>query len=201
MGAYSPAPVMTDAMSKRVMTEIIEPTVAAMTKRGAPFKGVLFAGLMITADGPKLIEYNVRFGDPEMQVLAVRLKSDLLPALFATADGVLDTFDLRWRDEAALTVVMAAKGYPGQVEKGSEIKGLAAAAATEGVEIFHAGTRREANRILANGGRVLNVTARGATVAEAQARAYEAIAKIAWPQGFCRSDIGWRAIAREKADA
>jgi phosphoribosylamine--glycine ligase len=201
MGAYSPAPVMTDAMSKRVMTEIIEPTVAAMTKRGAPFKGVLFAGLMITADGPKLIEYNVRFGDPEMQVLAVRLKSDLLPALFATADGVLDTFDLRWRDEAALTVVMAAKGYPGQVEKGSEIKGLAAAAATEGVEIFHAGTRREANRILANGGRVLNVTARGATVAEAQARAYEAIAKIDWPQGFCRSDIGWRAIAREKADA
>lgn len=201
MGAYSPAPVMTDAMSKRVMTEIIEPTVAAMTKRGAPFKGVLFAGLMITADGPKLIEYNVRFGDPEMQVLAVRLKSDLLPALFATADGVLDTFDLRWRDEAALTVVMAAKGYPGQVEKGSEIKGLVAAAATEGVEIFHAGTRREANRILANGGRVLNVTARGATVAEAQARAYEAIAKIDWPQGFCRSDIGWRAIAREKADA
>ena len=201
MGAYSPAPVMTDAMSKRVMTEIIEPTVAAMAKRGAPFKGVLFAGLMITADGPKLIEYNVRFGDPEMQVLAVRLKSDLLPALIATADGVLDTFDLRWRDEAALTVVMAAKGYPGQVEKGSEIKGLAAAAATEGVEIFHAGTRREANRILANGGRVLNVTARGATVAEAQARAYEAIAKIDWPQGFCRSDIGWRAIAREKADA
>jgi phosphoribosylamine--glycine ligase len=201
MGAYSPAPVMTDAMSKRVMTEIIEPTVAAMAKRGAPFKGVLFAGLMITAEGPKLIEYNVRFGDPEMQVLAVRLKSDLLPALIATADGVLDTFDLRWRDEAALTVVMAAKGYPGGVEKGSEIKGLAAAAATEGVEIFHAGTKRDGERILANGGRVLNVTARGATVAEAQARAYEAIAKIDWPRGFCRTDIGWRAIAREKADA
>jgi len=201
MGAYSPAPVMTDAMSKRVMAEIIEPTVAAMAKRGTPFKGVLFAGLMITAEGPKLIEYNVRFGDPEMQVLAMRLKSDLLPALIATADGLLDTFDLRWREEAALTVVMAAKGYPGRVEKGSEIKGLTEAAATAGVEIFHAGTRREANRILANGGRVLNVTARGATVAEAQARAYEAIAKIDWPQGFCRTDIGWRAVLREKADA
>jgi phosphoribosylamine---glycine ligase len=201
MGAYSPAPVMTDEMSKRVMTEIIEPTVAAMAKRGAPFKGVLFAGLMITAQGPKLIEYNVRFGDPEMQVLAMRLKSDLLPALIATADGVLDTFDLRWRDEAALTVVMAAKGYPGQVEKGTEIKGLAAATATEGVEIFHAGTRRDGDRILANGGRVLNVTARGATVAEAQSRAYEAIARIDWPEGFCRSDIGWRAILRDKADA
>jgi phosphoribosylamine---glycine ligase len=201
MGAYSPAPVMTDEMSKRVMTEIIEPTVAAMAKRGAPFTGVLFAGLMITAAGPKLIEYNVRFGDPEMQVLAMRLKSDLLPALIATADGVLDTFDLRWRDEAALTVVMAATGYPGPVEKGTEIKGLAAATATEGVEIFHAGTRRDGDRILANGGRVLNVTARGATVAEAQARAYAAIAKIDWPQGFCRSDIGWRAIVRDKADA
>jgi phosphoribosylamine---glycine ligase len=201
MGAYSPAPVMTEEITARTLREIIEPTVKAMAARGTPFKGVLFAGLMITAEGPKLIEYNVRFGDPEMQVLAMRLKSDLLPALVAAADGVLGNFDLRWREDAALTVVMAANGYPGAVEKGSEIKGLDAATAMEGVEIFHAGTRRDGNRILANGGRVLNVTARGRTVAEAQQRAYAAIAKINWPEGFCRSDIGWRAIAREKAEA
>jgi len=199
MGAYSPAPIMTDDMVARTMREIIEPTVAAMAKRGTPYKGVLFAGLMITAEGPKLIEYNVRFGDPETQVLMLRLKSDLLPALLASVDGVLGNFDLRWHDDAALTVVMAANGYPGPPEIGTEIKGLAAAAAVEGVEIFHAGTRRDGNRLLAHGGRVLNVTARGRTVAEAQARAYAAAARIDWPGGFYRRDIGWRAIAREKA--
>jgi phosphoribosylamine--glycine ligase len=199
MGAYSPAPAMTAEMTRRTMNEIIRPTVAGMAKRGMPFKGVLFLGVMITTDGPKLYEYNVRFGDPECQVLMLRLKSDVLAALIATADGVLDRFDLRWHDEAALTVVMAARGYPGTPEKGSEIKGLAAAAALPGVEIFHAGTRAEGDRILADGGRVLAVTAGGPTVTEAKARAYAAVAKIDWPGGFCRSDIGWRAVARETA--
>ncbi len=201
MGAYSPAAVMTDEMVARTMREIIEPTVAAMAKRGMPFKGVLFAGLMITSDGPKLIEYNVRFGDPETQVLMMRLKSDLLAALLASVDGVLGTFDLRWYDDAALTVVMAANGYPGAPEVGAEIKGLDEAATVEGVEIFHAGTRRDGPRLLAHGGRVLNISARGKTVAEAQARAYAAAARIDWPGGFYRRDIGWRAIAREKASA
>ena len=201
MGAYSPAPVMTDAMVRQTMDEIIKPTVAAMAARGTLFTGVLFAGLMITTAGPKLIEYNVRFGDPEMQVLVMRLKSDLLAALIATADGVLDNFDLRWREESALTVVMAANGYPGPPQLGSEIKGLDAAAAVEGVEIFHAGTRREGNRYFASGGRVLSVTALGRTIGEAQAHAYAAIAEIDWPGGFCRKDIGWRAIAREKSRA
>ena len=199
MGAYSPAPVMTEAMTRRTLDEIIKPTVRAMQARRTPYQGVLFAGLMITADGPKLIEYNVRFGDPETQVLMMRLKSDLLAALFATVDGVLDNFDLRWREEAALTVVMAANGYPGPPQLGTEIKGLGIAAKTEGVEIFHAGTRREGDSFLANGGRVLSVTALGRDVAEAQARAYAAIAKIDWPGGFCRKDIGWRAVAREKS--
>ncbi len=198
MGAYSPAPVMTAALVDETMTRIIRPTVAAMAERGMPFKGVLFAGLMITSDGPKLIEYNTRFGDPETQVLMLRLKSDLLAALLATADGVLATFDLRWHDAAALTVVMAANGYPGTPVKGSEINGIEAASTLPGVEIFHAGTRIDGGRLLADGGRVLNVTARGATVADAQARAYAAVDKIDWPGGFCRRDIGWRAIARER---
>jgi phosphoribosylamine--glycine ligase len=199
MGAYSPAPVMTPEMTRRVMDEIIRPTVRAMVARGTPFKGALYLGVMITKDGPKLYEYNVRFGDPECQVLMMRLKSDLLPALLATVDGVLETFDLRWYDEPALTIVMATKGYPGEYTNGTEIRGLDAARAVPGVEIFHAGTRREGDRLLATGGRVLNVTARGRTVAEAKQRAHEAIAKIDWPGGFYRSDIGWRAIAREKA--
>ncbi len=198
MGAYSPAPVMTPQMIRRTMDEIIRPTVAGMAKRGTPFKGVLFLGVMITKDGPKLYEYNVRFGDPECQVLMLRLRSDLLAALLATADGVLGSFDLRWSDEVALTVVMASKGYPGDYAKGSEIRGLDAARSIEGVEIFHAGTTRDGSRLIATGGRVLNITARGRSVAEAQARAYQAIAKIDWPGGFCRKDIGWRAIAREK---
>ena len=199
MGAYSPAPVMTAEMTQRTMTEIIEPTMRAMAAMGAPYKGVLFAGLMITKDGPKLIEYNVRFGDPETQVLMLRLKSDIVPALMAARDGVLKSFDLRWHDEAALTVVMAAKGYPGDYAKGSVIEGLDDAAKVEGAEIFHAGTRRDGNRILSNGGRVLNVCAIGRTVAEAQGQAYAAADKIKWPEGFCRRDIGRRAIERERA--
>jgi phosphoribosylamine--glycine ligase len=198
MGAYSPAPVMTPEMTRRTLDEIIRPTVRGMVERATPFKGVLYLGVMITKDGPKLYEYNVRFGDPECQVLMLRLKSDLLAALIATADGVLDTFDLRWHDDAALTVVMASKGYPGDYAKDTEIRGLEKAREVPGIEIFHAGTRREGDRLLAAGGRVLCVTARGKTVAEAQARAYEAVHAIDWPGGFYRNDIGWRAVAREK---
>jgi phosphoribosylamine--glycine ligase len=198
MGAYSPAPILDAAITARVMTEIIEPTLRAMKADGAPYKGVLYAGLMITAAGPKLIEYNVRFGDPECQVLVPRLMSDLVPALMASRDGVLKSLDLRWYPDAALTVVMAARGYPGTYAKGSVIEGLDAAAAVEGVEIFHAGTKREGDRIVANGGRVLDVTAVGSTVRAARTRAYEAIARINWPEGFFRHDIGYRALEREK---
>jgi phosphoribosylamine--glycine ligase len=197
MGAYSPAPVMTPEMNKRVMDEIVLPTVAALRKAGAPYKGVLFAGLMITDTGPQLIEYNVRFGDPECQVLMLRLMSDLVPALIAARDGQLKNFDLRWYADAALTVVMATKGYPGAYGRGSVIEGLDQAAQVEGIEIFHAGTKADGNKILANGGRVLNVCARGKTVAEAQTRAYQAVDRIKWLGGFCRRDIGWRAIARK----
>ncbi len=169
-----------------------------MQAMGAPYKGVLFAGLMITREGPKLIEYNVRFGDPECQVLMLRLMSDLVPALLASRDGVLKSIDLRWYPDPALTVVMAARGYPGAYGKGSVIEGLEEAGAVEGVEIFHAATEEQAGRVLANGGRVLNVTATGKTVREARSRAYNAIARIRWPEGFCRHDIGWRAVEREK---
>ncbi len=201
MGAYSPAPIMTPEMNARVMDEIIMPTVRAMTAMGAPYKGVLFAGLMITKSGPQLIEYNVRFGDPETQVLMLRLMSDLLPALIAARDGQLKNFDLRWLPDAALTVVMAAKGYPGPYKKGTPIEGLDDAAKIEGVEVFHAGTitkTDEGDKIFSNGGRVLNVSARGKNVAEAQQRAYSAVNKINWPDGFCRRDIGWQAVAREQ---
>jgi phosphoribosylamine--glycine ligase len=172
-----------------------------MKKLGAPFRGVLYAGLMITPEGPKLIEYNVRFGDPETQVLMLRLMSDLVPALVAARDSMLKSFDLRWYGDAALTVVMAAKGYPGTYLKGTRIDGLPEAATVEGVEIFHAGTAADGDRVVATGGRVLNVSALGVSVGEAQARAYAAIDKIRWPDGFCRRDIGWQAIAREKAPA
>ncbi|MEZ5841450.1 MAG: phosphoribosylamine--glycine ligase [Hyphomicrobiales bacterium] len=198
MGAYSPAPVMTADLVERTMREIIEPTMRAMRDKGCPFTGVLYAGLMITKKGPELIEYNCRFGDPETQVLMMRLRSDLVELLLAAATGKLAGVSPQWRDEVALTVVMAAKGYPGSYIKGTRIGGLEAAGALDGVEVFHAGTRREGDDILAIGGRVLNVTAIGATVAEAQARAYEAVAKIDWPEGFCRQDIGWRAVAREQ---
>jgi phosphoribosylamine--glycine ligase len=198
MGAYSPAPVMTPEMTERTMDEIIRPTLRAMTAAGSPYKGTLFAGLMIGKDGPKLIEYNARFGDPETQVLMLRLMSDLVPALMAARDGQLKNFDLRWYPDAALTVVMAANGYPGPYSRGSAIEGLEAAGAVEGVEIFHAGTKAEAGKIVANGGRVLNVSALGKTVSEAQARAYQAIDEIRWPEGFCRRDIGWQAVKREQ---
>jgi phosphoribosylamine---glycine ligase len=197
MGAYSPAPIMTETLCRRVMTEIIEPTVRALAESGTPFKGVLYAGLMIEDGAAKLIEYNVRFGDPECQVLMLRLKSDLLPALLATAEGRLDRIKLEWSEEPALCVVMAAKGYPGAYAKGTEIKGLDAAARDTDVQIFHAGTKRDADRILADGGRVLGVTARGADIREAQARAYAAVDRIDWPDGFFRRDIGWRAVERE----
>jgi phosphoribosylamine--glycine ligase len=196
MGAYSPAPIMTPEMTTRVMDEIVRPTIAALKRAGAPYKGVLFAGLMITDKGPQLIEYNVRFGDPECQVLMLRLMSDIVPALTAARDGQLKNFDLRWYPDAALAVVMATKGYPGPYVKGSPIEGLDDAAQVEGVEIFHAGTMAEGDRILANGGRVLNVCARAKTVREAQTRAYAAVDRIKWPGGFCRRDIAWRAITR-----
>ena len=194
MGSYSPAPIMSDSLCRRVMTEIIRPTVRAMADAGTPFKGVLYAGLMIKHGTPKLIEYNVRFGDPECQVLMPRLKSDLLPALLATAEGRLAGITLDWFDDPALCVVMAAKGYPGAYARGSEIKGLDAAASDPDVQIFHAGTKRAGNHILADGGRVLGVTARGQDIREAQVRAYAAVDKIDWSQGFCRRDIGWRAV-------
>jgi phosphoribosylamine---glycine ligase len=196
MGAYSPAPIMTDELCARVMAEIIEPTVRAMAQAGTPFKGVLYAGLMIEGGAPKLIEYNVRFGDPEAQVLMLRLNSDLLPALLATAEGRLHGVELEWSDDPALCVVVAAKGYPGAYAKGSEIKGLEAAARDACVQIFHAGTKRDGTRVLADGGRVLGVTGRGRDIREAQARAYAAVDKIDWPGGFCRRDIGWRAFER-----
>ncbi len=197
MGAYSPAPVMTPEMTRRALDEIVLPTIRAMRAMGCPYRGVLYAGLMITSDGPKLIEYNVRFGDPECQVLMLRLMSDLVPALGAAHEGMLKTFDLRWYPDAALTVVMAARGYPGAYQKGSVISGLGEAEKVDGVEIFHAGTRDERGHIVANGGRVLNVSALGKTVSEARARAYAAIDRIRWPDGFCRRDIGHRAVARE----
>jgi phosphoribosylamine--glycine ligase len=198
MGAYSPAAILTPELQARVMREIIEPTLAGMKARGTPYTGILYAGLMLTHDGPQLIEYNARLGDPETQVLLPRLKSDLVTALLAACDGVLNTISLQWTDKAALTVVMAANGYPGVVEKGSEIKGIDRAEELEDVIVFHAGTKQDGDRILANGGRVLNVTAMGRTISDAQRRAYEAVDRIDWPQGFCRRDIGWRAVERER---
>ena len=200
MGAYSPAPALTEALQAEIMERIISPTVEGMAAEGAPFTGVLYAGLMLTDEGPKLLEYNVRFGDPECQVLMVRLRSDILPALVAACDGMLEKFDLRWSEDATLTVVMAADGYPGTYARGSEIRGLEAIGPGDAI-VFHAGTMfeegTENDRLLANGGRVLNVTASGATISEAQAKAYAAVDKIDWPDGFCRRDIGWRALARD----
>ena len=199
MGAYSPAPAVDAALLAQIEKEIIAPTFAGMAAAGMPFQGVLFAGLMLTETGPKLIEHNVRFGDPECQVLMMRLKSDLVELLHAAATGGLAGIEPDWRDEAALTVVMAAKGYPGAYDKGSAIAGLDALGSDD-VQVFHAGTKKDGDTILAAGGRVLNVTALGKTVTEAQARAYEAVDAIDWPQGFCRRDIGWRAVAREQAE-
>jgi len=196
MGAYSPAPVVDQAMSERIMEEIINPTIKGMAAEGRPYQGVLFAGLMISDTGPRLIEYNCRFGDPECQVLMMRLKSDVVEMLLAAAEGKLDQIKLDWHNDAALCVVMAAEGYPGNYRKGSEIKGLEDADALDGVNVFHAGTKIDDHCIVANGGRVLGVTALAKTVKAAQKQAYKAVAKIDWPQGFCRSDIGWRAVKR-----
>ncbi|WP_259780524.1 phosphoribosylamine--glycine ligase [Aestuariispira ectoiniformans] len=199
MGAYSPAPVCTPEIEQQVIDRCIQPLIDGMAKEGKPYRGVLFCGLMIDETGPRVVEYNVRFGDPECQVLMMRLKSDLLPVLVAACDDVLDTVDLRWHDQAALTVVMAAKGYPGSYEKNTVIENVEAAGADDDVTIFHAGTARaDDGSLRATGGRVLNVTARGDTVTAAQARAYEAVDKISWEQGFCRRDIGWRAVEREQ---
>src|SRR3954447_9889327 len=199
MGAYSPTPFVTPEVHDQIKARIILPTVAGMKKRGTPFKGVLYAGVMLTAQGPKLFEYNVRFGDPECQVLMLRMMSDIVPALLASCDGQLGHFDLRWYPQSALTVVMAANGYPGDYAKGTRIDGLDEAAKIEGVEIFHAGTVAKDGGILANGGRVLNVCAMGKTVQEAQQRAYQAVDRIRWPDGFCRRDIAWQAVEQESA--
>ena len=196
MGAYSPAAIMTPALIEQTMDTIIKPTLAAMARRGAPYRGVLYAGLMLTPEGPKLVEYNARFGDPECQVLMLRLKSDIVPALKAAASGSLQDISLEWYDEKAMTIVMAAQGYPGAYDKGSVINGLDAV--SEDIVVFHAGTARaEDGTVTATGGRVLNVTARGKTVAQAQANAYAGVNMIDWPQGFCRRDIGYREVARE----
>jgi phosphoribosylamine--glycine ligase len=197
MGAYSPAPVMTPEVTARVIREIIEPTVQGLKARGTPYQGVLYAGLMLTADGPKLIEYNARFGDPETQVLMPRLKSDLLELLLATARGELKSRTAEWRDDFALTVVMATRGYPGSYGKGSEIRGADDLDGDDMI-VFHAGTKRDGDRLRANGGRVLNVTALGPTVAAAKQYADAAASQIDWPDGFHRHDIGWREVLRER---
>ncbi|MCH7487427.1 MAG: phosphoribosylamine--glycine ligase [Proteobacteria bacterium] len=194
MGAFSPAPVVTGKMALTIMDRIITPTIDAMAAEGRPYKGVLYAGLMIKDGEPSVLEYNVRFGDPECQPLMMLLKSDLLDALEACADGRLDTITLEWHDDAALVVVMAALGYPGRYEKGSEIRGLEDALSLDGVTVFHAGTKAVNGSIVADGGRVLGVGARAPSVAKAQKRAYEAVDRINWPEGFCRRDIGWRAV-------
>ena len=192
MGAYAPAPVLTPELEARAMEEIVRPTARAMAAAETPFSGLLYAGLMLTESGPKLLEYNVRFGDPECQALLMRLRSDLLPALLAARDGVLKDVDLRWYDETAVCVVMAASGYPDNPLRSTEIRGLAAAASDPEVKIFHAGTRRDGDRLIADGGRVLGVTALGPDLAAARERAYGAVDKIQWPEGFCRRDIGLR---------
>ncbi len=197
MGAYSPASIVTPDLTAQVLREIIDPTMRGMAEKGCPFTGVLYAGLMLTSDGPKLIEYNTRFGDPECQVLMMRLKDDLLPILMAAADGDLDGHSPRWSADRALTVVMAADGYPETPLKGTIIHGIGAAELQSHVKVFHAGTSLQGSEIVASGGRVLNVTATGSTVREAQERAYAAVDDIDWPEGFCRTDIGWREIARE----
>jgi phosphoribosylamine--glycine ligase len=192
MGAYSPCAAVTPEIEAQVMERMILPTVRALARDGRPFKGVLFAGLMLTAEGPKLLEYNVRFGDPECQALMMRLQSDIVPALLAARDGVLNRVDLRWHDVASICVVMAANGYPDDPQRGTEIDGLDAASADPDVKIFHAGTKRDGGRILADAGRVLGVTATGPDLSAARDRAYRAVDRIVWPGGFCRRDIGNR---------
>jgi phosphoribosylamine--glycine ligase len=195
MGAYSPTPSFPPAAQDAAMDGIIRPVLAEMARRGTPFRGVLYAGLMLTAEGAKLIEFNVRLGDPECQALLPRLMSDLLPALQAAYDGELANFDLRWRDVASIAVVLAARGYPAAPERGSEIRGLERAASVPDALIFHAGTEADAGgRLRAAGGRVLNVCATGADLRAARGTAYAAVRLLDWPEGFCRQDIGWRAL-------
>jgi phosphoribosylamine--glycine ligase len=196
MGAFAPTPALPAVHEHAAMDSIVRPALAELHHRGTPFRGVLYAGLIMTADGPKLIEFNVRFGDPECQVLMLRLKSDLLPALVAACDGELAAFDLRWRDEAAIAVVMAARGYPGEPVRHTAIRGLEAAAAVPGVQIFHAGTEVLDGRLVSTGGRVLTVCATGTDLHAARAAAYAAVDRVDWPEGFCRRDIGWRALRR-----
>ncbi|VEJ45006.1 phosphoribosylamine--glycine ligase [Bartonella vinsonii] len=197
MGAYSPAPIMTQEMVQRTLKEIVEPTLYSMNAMGAPFKGILFVGLMITKKGPELIEFNVRFGDPECQVLMMRLKEDILPLLLAAAQGKLEHTPLQWSEKTALTVVMAAKGYPDSPQKGTVIRNLDKLNTLPDVKVFQAGTTLHNGELIAHGGRVLNITATGESVTQAQKRAYEAVDCIDWPEGFVRRDIGWRAVARE----
>jgi phosphoribosylamine---glycine ligase len=194
MGAYSPAPVLTDAIVAQAMGEIVLPSIREMARRGTPYQGVLYAGLMIENGRARLVEYNARFGDPECQVLMMRLGAQALDLLLACAEGRLDSAQANWADDHALTVVMAAEGYPGTYLKGTEIHGLSDLPETSFQMVFHAGTTATDGHIFATGGRVLNVTARGATLAEARARAYAMVDAIQWPEGFCRRDIGWRAL-------
>ncbi len=202
MGAYAPAPVATEAAQTRALDEILRPVAEEMARRGAPYRGVLFAGLMIEDGRPRLIEFNARFGDPEAQTLLPLLRSDLLPMLLAASEGgerlgapTLGAVEIAWEDAASLSVVMATKGYPGAYPKGEEIGGLDALADRADVAVYHAGTRRENGRILANGGRVLTVVGRGKRLENARAAAYDAVDAIDWPGGFCRRDIGWRALS------
>jgi phosphoribosylamine--glycine ligase len=195
MGAYSPAPVLTDEIAERAMAEIIRPCMAEMAKRGMPYQGVLYAGLMIQNGAPRLVEYNVRFGDPECQVLMMRLGAQALDLMHAAAEGRLDDMRVNWGNDHALTVVLAAKGYPAAYEKGSVIGGLDSMPEDSSNMVFHAGTAARDGQIVAVGGRVLNVTARGDTLAQAQERAYAVVDAVDWPEGFCRRDIGWRALS------
>jgi phosphoribosylamine--glycine ligase len=198
MGAYSPAPVATPETERRIMDEIVRPAIAGLKAEGREFKGVLFAGIMVTRDGPKLIEFNARFGDPECEVMCIRMMSDIVPALQACVDGTLEDFALRWYPDSALTVIMASQGYPGSTKPGSIIRNLPREERDDAI-VFHCGTKKNAQgEIEAHGGRVLAVTALGKTVRGAQAKAYALVDTIDWREGFCRRDIGWRAVAREK---
>ncbi len=194
MGAYSPAPVMTDEVTQKALTEIIQPTIDEMARRGTPFQGVLFAGFMIKDGQPRLVEYNVRFGDPECQTLMMRLGAQALDALHACAEERLSDAQIHWADDHAISIVLAATGYPGSYDKGTEIKGLDDLSTDSKNMVFHAGTKMDGDKILAVGGRVLNVTARGDNFKEARDRAYAMVERIEWPEGFHRKDIGWRAL-------
>lgn len=196
MGAYSPAPVLTEAIAQQALDQIVRPCMAEMVRRGTPYQGVLYAGLMIEQGRARLVEYNARFGDPECQVLMMRLGAQALDLLLACAEGRLDGARVNWADDHALCVVMAAQGYPGSYGKGTEIRGLDALPEDSFHQVFHAGTRADQGRVLANGGRVLGITARGETLAQAHARAYAMVDAVDWPGGFCRRDIGWRALGK-----